>query len=201
MVTGPAPIIHRSRRSCLSARCTWRSRFSSGDLWPRRKLSIARCCAKSRTPRRLSRGSACWSFSRDCAAEAAELFGKGVALRPGSARFHANLGEALRTTDREDEAVAHLRRATELDPKLPHAWNSLALVALSREQFAESEAACREAIKHAPDLTAAYINLANALAALECPADAADALRTAPAHRAPERAGSHEPGLGPVRTK
>ena len=116
-------------------------------------------------------------FQQGRAAEAAELFGRGAALCPLSARFHANLGEALRSTDRPDQALPHLRRATELDPTLPHAWNSLALLAYSQSRFAESEASCREAIRLSPSLTAAYINLGNALSALERPADAAEALR------------------------
>ena len=116
-------------------------------------------------------------FQQGRAALAAELFARGVAICPDSARFHANLGEALRSTDRPDEALSHLRRATELDPTIPHAWNSLALLAYSQGRFAESEASCREAIRLSPRLTAAYINLGNALSALGRPADAADALR------------------------
>ena len=64
-------------------------------------------------------------FQQGRAAEAADLFARGVAVCPESARFHANLGEALRSTGRTDEALTHLRRASDLDPKLPHAWNSL----------------------------------------------------------------------------
>jgi len=112
-------------------------------------------------------------------AEAADLFARGVALRPGSARFHANLGEALRSLDKPVEALAHLRRATEIDPKLPHAWNSLALLAQSQGRYNEAETACRTALELDPRLTAAYINLGNALSGLNRPAEAAEALRTA----------------------
>ena len=105
-------------------------------------------------------------FQQGRTAEAAELFARGVAILPDSARFHANLGEALRSTDRLDQALPHLRRATELDATLPHAWNSLALLAYSEGRFADSEASCREAIRLSPRLTAAYINLGNALSAL-----------------------------------
>ena len=118
-------------------------------------------------------------FQQGRSAEAAELFARGVAIRPQSARFHANLGEALRFLDRTDLALTHLRRATELDPKLPHAWNSLALLAYSQGRFADSEASCRLAIELEPGLTAAYINLGNALSALGRPDAAAEALRTA----------------------
>ncbi len=51
------------------------------------------------------------------------------------------------------------------------------MLAYSQSQFAESEASCREAIRLSPSLTAAYINLGNALSALERPADAVEALR------------------------
>ncbi len=115
-------------------------------------------------------------FQQGRAAEAAELFARGVVILPESARFHANLGEALRSTDRTEQALPHLRRATELDGTLPHAWNSLALLAYSEGRFADSEASCREAIRLAPRLTAAYINLGNALSALGRPAEAAEAL-------------------------
>ena len=118
-------------------------------------------------------------FQQGRSAEAAELFARGVAIRPQSARCHANLGEALRCLDRTDLALTHLRRATELDPKLPHAWNSLALLAYSQGRFADSEASCRLAIELEPGLTAAYINLGNALSALGRPDAAAEALRTA----------------------
>ena len=45
-------------------------------------------------------------FQQGRAAEAAELFARGVAILPESARFHANLGEALRSTDRPDAGPA-----------------------------------------------------------------------------------------------
>ena len=77
-------------------------------------------------------------FHQGRAAEAADLFASGVAIYPDSARFHANLGEALRSTGRVDEALIHLRRATELDRSLPHAWNSLALLAQSQARFADA---------------------------------------------------------------
>ncbi len=112
-------------------------------------------------------------------AEAADLFAQGAALCPGSARFHANVGEALRSLDKPDEALAHLRRATELDPKLPHAWNSLALLAQSQGRYADAETSCQAALKLDPRLTAAYINLANALSGLNRPAEAAEVLRAA----------------------
>jgi tetratricopeptide (TPR) repeat protein len=118
-------------------------------------------------------------FQLGRAAEAADLFARGVAVCPDSARFHANLGEALRTTDRPEQALAHLRRAKELNPSLPQTWNSLALLAYSQGRYADSEASCREAIRLAPKLAAAHINLANSLSALDRPAEAAEALRAA----------------------
>src|SRR5262249_14997790 len=118
-------------------------------------------------------------FQQGRAAEAADLFDRAVAICPESARFHANLGEALRSIGQIENAIAHLRRATELDPKLPHAWNSLALLAQSQGRFADAEASCREAIRLAPRLTAAYINLGNPLSSLGRPSEAAAALREA----------------------
>src|SRR5579871_3374543 len=48
--------------------------------------------------------------------EAAHLFERGVVIAPESDRFHANLGEALRTMKRFDPALFHLRKAVALDP-------------------------------------------------------------------------------------
>ena len=59
------------------------------------------------------------------------MFARGVAIEPQSVRFHANLGEALRTIRRFDEALVHLRKAVTLAPTDVPAWNSLGLVAFA----------------------------------------------------------------------
>ena len=43
--------------------------------------------------------------------EDAAAFFRGMALAPESVRFHANLGESLRTIKRFDQALWHLRKA------------------------------------------------------------------------------------------
>src|SRR5690349_22546015 len=47
---------------------------------------------------------------------AAELIGRAIALHPGAAEFHNNLGDALMTLGRTDDAVAAFERAIALSP-------------------------------------------------------------------------------------
>jgi tetratricopeptide (TPR) repeat protein len=86
-----------------------------------------------------------------------------VAIDPSSARAHANLGEALRTIRRHDQALDHLRKAATLDSMNVQAWNSLGLVALDACRYAAAERAFREAIRLQPRLAHAHVNLAGAL--------------------------------------
>jgi tetratricopeptide (TPR) repeat protein len=94
---------------------------------------------------------------------AVELFGRGVALQPQSARLQANLGEALRAARQIDKAREHLGAAVALDPSLAQAWNSLGLLAADQRRPAEAESRFREAIRLNPQVMAAQVNLANAL--------------------------------------
>jgi tetratricopeptide (TPR) repeat protein len=118
-------------------------------------------------------------FQRGQAEEAAVLFGRCVAIDPGSARFHANFGEALRTTRRFDQALLHLRRAAAVDPSDVQAWNSLGLVAFDVGRYGAAEHAYREAIRLRPRFVHAHINLANVLLARGRAPEAAEALREA----------------------
>ncbi len=111
--------------------------------------------------------------------EAANLFARGVNIRPESPGFHANLGEVLRILKRFDAASDHLRRALALDPALVDAWNTQGLLAHDQGCFAQAEAAFREAIRLRPGFTAAYINLGNTLQEYGRPSEASEAMRTA----------------------
>jgi tetratricopeptide (TPR) repeat protein len=95
--------------------------------------------------------------------EAEALYRGLVQRQPESPLLHANLGEALRTLGRHDEARDHLKKAVELDASMAQAWNSLGLLARDQRRHTDAEAAYREAIRLQPQFTAAYINLGDVL--------------------------------------
>jgi Flp pilus assembly protein TadD len=82
-----------------------------------------------------------------------------VEVRPGW-RAHNNLGAELLRQQRIDEALHHLRRATELGQYLPETWSNLgsALQQLGRTEKALD--AHREALKLDPDRSETHNNLA-----------------------------------------
>src|SRR5262249_44316884 len=98
---------------------------------------------------------------------------------PEAAGFHANLGEALRVLRRSEEAAGHIRRALELDPAQPDAWNTRGLLAHDRGRYDEAAAAYREAIRLRPRFAAAFISLGEALRGSGHPRAAAETLRAA----------------------
>ena len=51
---------------------------------------------------------------------------KALALNPDSAREHLNLGLALLRVGENDEAMAEIEKAREIDPTLPHTYFNLA---------------------------------------------------------------------------
>ena len=53
--------------------------------------------------------------------EAIDAYRQAIALRPGHAESHANLGNALESLGRIDEAIAAYRRAIALRPDDPEA--------------------------------------------------------------------------------
>jgi tetratricopeptide (TPR) repeat protein len=90
-------------------------------------------------------------------AHAADSFAKALAVDPGYAMAHSGLGQlrAMRyisTTDRADleAAIAHLMRATALDPELadPHLWLTYSLARLDR--FDEAAVSGRRAVELEP---------------------------------------------------
>ncbi|WP_175793082.1 tetratricopeptide repeat protein, partial [Burkholderia ambifaria] len=60
-------------------------------------------------------------------AEAADLVGRAVELRPGDAALQLNLGNALNALGRHDDALAAFHRALELRPGHAGAHNNLAM--------------------------------------------------------------------------
>lgn len=81
---------------------------------------------------------------------AAEHFLRAVALKADHVPLLVCLGEALARVDRNDEAEAHFRTATELDPGCAPAWSGLGGVALSKGDTETAIEHLLEAIELAP---------------------------------------------------
>ena len=96
-------------------------------------------------------------------AEARQLIGRAIELRPDAAPFHSNLGASLRALGLADAAVASYRQALRLKPDYPDAHNHLGATLRDLGQWAEAEAEVREAIRLRPDYADAHNNLGNIL--------------------------------------
>lgn len=62
-----------------------------------------------------------------------------------------------------DEAIAHLRRATEIAPDFAAAWNYLGTIAYQTKRFNDAEANFRRALHADPDLYEPLVNLGGVL--------------------------------------
>jgi len=104
---------------------------------------------------------------------------RALAITETNAEAHYNLGLALVLTAKDrvarEEALAHLRRASELIPDLPPAHVNAARVLLLLERPEEAETEAREALRLAPGLPQAISNLAEALHRMSRHAEAAEA--------------------------
>jgi tetratricopeptide (TPR) repeat protein len=112
-------------------------------------------------------------------ADAAGYFSKLVALRPGDAANHCNLGECLRESGRFDEAFRQLNLGLALDPDQPDAFNSLGLVHHAQRRLPEAEQSIRHALKLRPAFPRAMINLGMVLQERRQLREAADLFRQA----------------------
>ena len=79
---------------------------------------------------------------------------------PAAAAAHIALGIAYSHIDDLDHAEASLRRALELTPQHPVAYNELGLIQRRRGQFAESRASYEAALGHFADFHYTHRNLA-----------------------------------------
>ena len=71
-----------------------------------------------------------------------------------------NLAWLLNEVGRYDEAEPYARRAIEMDPKVPHAWDTLGLVLLKQKKIEESFAAFNKALRVDPNDVCACLNVA-----------------------------------------
>ena len=95
-------------------------------------------------------------------AEAIPLLRQAVALNPGHAPFHSNLGELLRLTGQTDAAMAALDRALSLRPDYAEAHNNRGNLLRQTGRAAEAATAYEAALALKPDFADAWSNLATA---------------------------------------
>jgi superkiller protein 3 len=111
--------------------------------------------------------------------EALGFYRVALALRPGSAMTHNNLGIALDKRGKFVEAVAAFQKATQLNPGAGPPFANLGLALTKLGKLGEAEAACRKAIALKPDQVDGYINLARILQRKGKPTEADAVLRSA----------------------
>ncbi len=105
--------------------------------------------------------------------EALRLIERSVALEPGVADWHSNLGIVYQALGRIEEAAAAYRRAIAIDPAHANAFSNLGVVLRAAGNPAAAEAAYRKAIELNPSHVDAYTNLGVLLNALNRTKEAA----------------------------
>lgn len=102
---------------------------------------------------------------RQCAmyADSEVLYTTTIQKNPGCWMAHNNLGIMLGSQGRGVEAVDHLRKAMDLNPRYPESRNNLGVVLYGMGRADEAVAAFREALRLKPDYPDALDNLSAAL--------------------------------------
>jgi tetratricopeptide (TPR) repeat protein len=111
--------------------------------------------------------------------EAVDLISRAVALEPDNGEFHYNLGVALQTLGRADEAAASYRQALRLQPHRAEAHNNLGHALLQQGRLADALPCFAQALQLRPDYAEAHHNRGEALRRQGKPAEAAASLREA----------------------
>jgi len=91
--------------------------------------------------------------------EAIRYYIAAVALRPDSCKSHASLGYVLSCTKDHDGAIAHLRKAIQIDPRFFHPYNNLGHALRAKGDLAGAIAAYQTAIDLDPKSAGAHTNL------------------------------------------
>lgn len=92
---------------------------------------------------------------------AVDLIRKALAINPGFAEAHNNLGDALQSLGNYDEAVSAYERALEIRPDFPEAHNNLGTVFHDLGKFEEAIASIKKATGVDPSYIEAFCNLGN----------------------------------------
>jgi Flp pilus assembly protein TadD len=100
------------------------------------------------------------------------LYGRAVAVSPGSWMMRANLGAELQALGRLDEAIVHLRALAVLRPELPEAHHNLAFALQRAGLREEAVTEFRETLRLNPSHPRADYNLGMALMSLGRPGEA-----------------------------
>lgn len=106
-----------------------------------------------------------------------------IAISSGVAEYHHNRGVVLLRLHRATEAEPSFRRAVELKPVYPDAYNGLGNALQARKRYREAVAAYRTALSQRTDFPEAHSNLGNALRRLHETEAAIGHFKTALAHR------------------
>ena len=93
-------------------------------------------------------------------AQAIDLIGQAIAIRPGQAKFHCNLGNALRDSGRNKTALASYRRALEVDPRCIDAHQNLGKAYFDAGETEAARACFERALEINPDFAPSLDGLA-----------------------------------------
>jgi tetratricopeptide (TPR) repeat protein len=116
-------------------------------------------------------------------ATALEHIDAAIAVSHGVAEYHHNRGVVLLRLHRAAEAEPSFRRALEVKPVYPDAYNGLGNALQARKRYGEAVAAYRTALSQRADFPEAHSNLGNALRRLHRVEAAIAHFKTALAHR------------------
>jgi TolB-like protein len=127
-----------------------------------------------------ARGRHRMSFDWDWPGALADLE-RAVALSPGDGDVRLEYAGALAAAGRLPQAIAAVRRVTEIDPLAPMAWSRLAHLLHRTGDYAAARAAGERALEIAPDSVSARAIIGFALLAEGKPAEALEQFQRSPA--------------------
>ncbi len=96
---------------------------------------------------------------------AQEMIERAIAMNPGIARYHNNLGTLLIDLGEYERALAAYAEAIRLEPRNAGAWYNVGIVRTSQRHWLLAVEAYRTALQLDPDYPACALNLGTALAA------------------------------------
>jgi serine/threonine-protein kinase len=116
-------------------------------------------------------GTAIWACDWDFTG-AEQALRRAVELKPGDPLLHNWHGWSLRLLGRSESCMLALRRAHDLDPLSPFAHRSVCRALYFDREYDRAEAECRRLLERTPRYYLAHVDLASALLARSCVAEA-----------------------------